>query len=65
VLRTWSTAVVAARQPNGWLSYPRFFEPVPGEIKLGLYFDYEIVPGPKAEPRDAIFLGFREVELIQ
>lgn len=62
--RTWSNPVIVARQPNGWLSYPRLFEPTPGEIKLGLFFNYEIVAGPKAEPRGAIFLGFREDDLI-
>jgi hypothetical protein len=62
--RSWSTPVIIARQPNGWLSYPRLFEPVPGEIKLGLFFNYEIVAGLKAEPRGAIFLGFREKDLV-
>lgn len=60
--RTWSDPVIVARQPGGWLSYPRLFEPTPGEIKLGLFFNYEIVAGPKAEPRGAIFLGFREAD---
>jgi predicted neuraminidase len=57
---TWSKPVVIARQKNGWLSYPRLFEPSPGDLKIGLFYNMEIVAGPKAEPRGAIFLALQE-----
>jgi len=62
---TWSTPVVIARQKGGWLSYPRLFEPTPGEIKLSLGYNMEIVAGPKAVPRGALFLALREENFIE
>ncbi len=63
--RTWSKPVVIARQKNGWLSYPRLFEPAPGEIKLSLGYNMEIVAGPKAEPRGALYLALREEDFVK
>lgn len=63
--KSWSAPVIIASQPGGWLSYPRLFETSPGEIKLGLFYNMEIMPGPKAEPRGAIFLGFSEKDFLQ
>jgi sialidase-1 len=62
--KSWSVPTIIARQPNGWLSYPRLFEPAPGDLKLGLFFNYEIVPGPKAEPRGALFLSLKETSFF-
>lgn len=54
---TWSKPVVIARWKNGWLSYPRLFETTSGNLKIGLFYNMEIVPGPKGRtsPRDFSF----------
>jgi len=62
---SWSKPVVIARQRNGWLSYPRLFELSPGDLKIGLFYNMEIVAGPKAEPRGAIFIALREGDFIR
>lgn len=49
--KTWSSPVVIARKPGGWLSYPYLFEAAPGELWL-------------TTMQGGVRLKFREAEFV-